>query len=761
MSSKQAFNPGRRAFLTGSAAGAGLAVAGVPTRALGRIQAPHQLEKLKPTTETYGFCDMCFWRCGIKVRSRDGRVVKIDGNPEHPHNYGIVCAKGNAGPMWAYDPDRLKYPMRRVGKRGEGKWERISWDEALDEVAAGLARVKEQHGPQALTVIGHGTWMKPYTRLGRAFGSPNICSPAFGFCCGPRLVANDLVAGRTLTGNETLDLENCRYFLMLGRNITEALHNGEVRGWMDAVAKGAKSVYVDPRFNITASKSQEWLPIRPLSDHALLLALIHVVIEEQLYDQAFVAEYTTGLDELRQRVQSCTPEWAEGETEIPADTIRRIAREMAEAAPRALVYSPRRVTRTTNQLGTLLAIAQLNALLGVWDRYGGIFTPQTFDIPEPDLPPYEYPRADNLPEEWVDEEGRPLRADGAGVDGAFPLAWGDDRGLANQLWKVMATEKPYPIKAFIAAGGNGFLSGPDYELVHKAIENLEFFVACDVMPNEMNRYADILLPEASYLERYDDLQTGGQREGYVALRSPAMEPLHESRDAWTICKQIAERLDLGQYFPHDSVADLVDERLRKVGLSREELEQKGVAKIPADPAVNFPREHGRRSEFPTPSGKLELVPSRLKAMGYEEALDYRPQVAREPDEFHLAFGRTGVHTHTRTQNNPWLTEFMAENRLWVHPDAAAERGIEDGDPLRVTDRKGRSETLRAKVTRRIRKDTVFMVHGFGGFDPRRQQAYGRGGATSNLVSNDVDPYLGSAALDRGLVRVEKASGGEA
>lgn len=137
MSGKQAFNPGRRAFLSGSAAGVGLSVAGVPTRALSRIEVPHQVESLKATTETYGFCDMCFWRCGIKVRSRDGRAVKIDGNPEHPHNYGIVCAKGNAGPMWAYDPDRLKYPMRRVGKRGEGKWERISWDEALDEVAEG------------------------------------------------------------------------------------------------------------------------------------------------------------------------------------------------------------------------------------------------------------------------------------------------------------------------------------------------------------------------------------------------------------------------------------------------------------------------------------------------------------------------------------------------------------------------------------------------------------------------------------------------
>lgn len=144
--------------------------------------------------------------------------------------------------------------------------------------------------------------------------------------------------------------------------------------------------------------------------------------------------------------------------------------------------------------------------------------------------------------------GRALRLDGAGEQGRFPLAH-PEKGLTNRMWEAMADGKPYPIKAFFAAGGNGFMSGADFDTIHRALENLDFFVAADVMPNEMNMYADILLPEASYLERYDDLQTGGAREGYVALRSPAMAPLHDTRDAWSICKGIAERLDLGHYFP--------------------------------------------------------------------------------------------------------------------------------------------------------------------------------------------------------------------
>jgi len=748
------FDPTRRRFLSGAAAGTtAVTVGGFPTSALSRIDAPHRNEKLKPTKEVYGFCDMCYWRCGLKVRVRDGRAVKIDGNPEHPNNDGVVCGKGNAGLMVAYDPDRLKYPMLRVGERGEGKWKRISWEEAYDRVADGLLRIKEKYGAHALAMIGHGTWEKPYHRLVHAFGTPNAGSPVFGLCCGPRGKTNVLVTGRNLTGHETLDLENSRYFLMLGRNVTESLHNGETKAWIEGVSRGAKVVYVDPRYTITASKAQEWLPIRPLTDHALLLALIHVVVNEGLYDREFIAEYTTGLDELKVRVARYTPEWAEAETEIPAATIGRIAREMAEAAPAVLVYSPRRLTRTSNDLGMGMAMSILNSLFGVWDRKGGVFTPKSFDIPEVDLPPFEHPHAD-LPEALLDEHGGAVRVDGAGLGDKWPLA--DPKlGLVNQMWKAMAGQEPYPIKALLTAGGNAFMNGSDFETIRKGIDNLEFFVAADVMPNETNMYADILLPEASYLERYDDLQTGGAKDGFVAIRAPAMAPLHDTRDAWTICKELANRMDLGHYFPHESVADLIDERLKKVGLSRRELEEKGVIRIKASPEENFPREYGRRAEFPTPSGKVELVPSRLKTLGMEEAFDYAPQVRPDTGEFHFTFGRVGMHTHARTQNNIWLADLMAENELWIHPESAAERNIRQGDEVRVMDRRGRSGVLKAKVTPRIRRDTVFMAHGFGHFDPRMTTADGRGAADANLVSPDEEKSIGSVAMGRSLVRVEK------
>jgi thiosulfate reductase/polysulfide reductase chain A len=650
----------------------------------------------------------------------------------------------------------------------------ITWEDAFNEVAKNLNRIKKEHGSQSLALIGHGTWEKPYHRLAHAFGTPNTTSPVFGLCCGPRGLSNMMVMGRNLTGNETLDLDNCKYFLMMGRNITESLHNGETLGWVNGVANGAKVVYMDPRYSITASKSDEYYAIRPLTDHAFLLAMINVVINENLYDKDFVAKYTEGLDELTQRVQQYTPEWAEKITEVPAADIRRIAREMAAKAPSVFVYAPRRMTRSSNDLGTGLCITILNTLFGVWGRKGGVFTPIKYKVPEIDLPKFEHAHIENRLESGgdfdygdmnviADEHGKVHRADGAGVPGRWPIA-NAKYGLTNEMWRAMAEQKPYPIRALMTAGGNGFMNSTNFEIIKKALETVDFYVASDVIPNEMNMYADILLPEASYLERYDDLQVGGAREGYVAVRMPAMKPLHDTKDAWTICKELANRMDLGHYFPHDSIKELLDDRLKKAGSSLAEIEKVGVLKKPRDEKVNFPLDHGGTLKIKTPGGKTkaELIPSPLKMMQhpdgvtYDKALDYEEQVRPNEDEFHMTFGRVGYHTHARTQDNVWTADFMRENVLWIHPEPAKKRGIKEGDVVKVTDRKGRTEKIKAKVTVRIRKDTIFMVHGFGHWDKRMTTANGQGAADSNLASYEVDKHIGSMSMGMSLVKVAKA-----
>lgn len=765
MTAEKGPNPlSRRSFLKGGTlAGAGAAALTAPEAQAVGVSAPHRAEKLKDYTEHWSYCDMCYWRCGLKVRSRDGKAFKIDGNPKHPNNWGVVCAKGNAGIAQVFDPDRLKYPMLRTGERGENKWARIPWEEAYDRIAEGFLKVRDKYGPEALVLIGHGTWEKPYHRLMHALGTHNTTSPVYGLCCGPRGMSNKLVIGRNLTGNETYDSENCKYFLMMGRNVTESIHNGETLGWVSGKANGAKSVYVDPRYTITASKSEEWLPIRPLTDHAFLLAMINVVIKEELYDKAFIGEYAVGFDELKARTAKYTPEWQAPITDIPADAVRRIAREMAEKAPAVLVYAPRRNTRTTNDLGMGLSVSILNSLFGVWDRKGGVYSPQVFHVPEPDLPPFPQ-TLQGRPEGGGDfdfskdaregRHGEVERADGAGVPGRWPIA-NTDYGLTNQMWKAMAAQKPYPLKGLLTGGGNGFMQSQNKDTIHRALMNMDFYVAADILPNEMNAYADILIAESSYLERYDDLQTGGARQGYVALREPAMKPIHDTRSSWEVCTALSRRMGVAVYFPHDTIEELLEDRLSKIGSSLAQLREKGILVVPADDKVNFPREFGGKSVFATPTGKLELIPSELKRHGLDGALEFEPQVRPEDDELHFTFGRIGFHTHARTQNNKWLMYFMPENVLWLHPETARARAVAEGDRVRVTDRLGRSETLPAKVTPRIRRDTAFMVHGFGHWDERLSVAKGKGGADANLASDAHDKTLGTATMGVSLVRVAK------
>jgi thiosulfate reductase/polysulfide reductase chain A len=194
-----------------------------------------------------------------------------------------------------------------------------------------------------------------------------------------------------------------------------------------------------------------------------------------------------------------------------------------------------------------------------------------------------------------------------------------------------------------------------------------------------------------------------------------------------------------------------------VGSSLAEIEKVGILKIPADPKKNFPLDHGGKLKIKTPGGKTkaELIPSMFKMMGYDKALDYVEQVRPNEDEFHMTFGRVGFHTHARTQDNVWTADLMRENVLWIHPEPATKRGIQEGDLVKVTDRKGRTEKIKAKVTKRIRKDTIFMIHGFGHFDDRMTTAYHHGASDSNLASYEVEPHIGSMSMGLSLVKVEK------
>lgn len=332
----------RRRFLQASTGLAGLASAGA---AVADAQShPPGWRGDTRVEQIATNCEMCFWRCGVMAEVADGKVLKLQGNPHHPLTKGQLCARGNAGTQLLYDPDRLKYPMIRTGRREEGKFRRASWNEALDLFATRLKDLKQKYGAESVGYCPHGVSAGFFGTLLKAYGTPNAAEPAFAQCRGPRDVGYQLTFGRAVNSPEPVDMEEAKAIVLIGSHIGENVFTSQVTNFITGLQRGAKLIVVDPRFSTAASKADWWLPIKPGTDLALLLAWMTVLISENLYDQDYIAKYATGLKELEEYVKGFTPEWADPITEIPAAQIRETARAMAAAKPAVAIHPGRHVT---------------------------------------------------------------------------------------------------------------------------------------------------------------------------------------------------------------------------------------------------------------------------------------------------------------------------------------------------------------------------------------------------------------------------------
>lgn len=343
----------------------------------------------KATVAIPTVCEMCLWRCGAVARVADGRLWKLEGHPENPKSNGRLCARGLAGIGELYDPDRLKKPLIRTGARGEGLFREATWDEALDHTAKALLRIKEQYGPEAVAFFGHYAGDKWFVdTLAPAWGSPNAAKPSVSMCTTPREVAANLTFGRPLGSHEPVDWEHTRYIVLLGTHIGENAHNTTMQDFTAARARGARVAVVDPRFSTVASKADHYLPIKPGTDTALLLAWMHVLITENLYDREYIDRYTEGFDRLAEHVRPFTPQWAAPITDLPAEAIAAVAREMAAVRPQAVLVPGRHVVWYGNDTQRLRALYLVNALLGNWGRRGGFYIPESPYVEEYPLPPF-------------------------------------------------------------------------------------------------------------------------------------------------------------------------------------------------------------------------------------------------------------------------------------------------------------------------------------------------------------------------------------
>ncbi|NND78548.1 MAG: molybdopterin-dependent oxidoreductase, partial [Maribacter sp.] len=475
----------------------------------------------------------------------------------------------------------------------------------------------------------------------------------------------------------------------------------------------------------------------PATDIALLLAWMHVLIDEDLYDKAYVDKYTTGFNELREHVQDFTPEWAYGITTIKPAVIRKTARVMAAAAPSTIIHPGRHVTWYGDDSQRARAIAILNGLLGAWGRRGGFYFKEKIGIPKYPHPPYPKPK-------WGWEQ----------IGENYPFA---EMGITNELIKatIPSKENKYPIKSWVVAGTNLNNSIPNKKLLEEAIDSLEFMVVVDTMPMEITGYADVVLPECTYLERYDDIRSATNREPSIALRMPAVKPRFNSKPAWWMAKQIGEKLGLHDYFNYQDYKEVIAWQLEKLGTSLEEMEKIGVKKFKRKSGSMYLTE-GQNYEFPTESGKIEFYSKELAALGFDPIPKYTKHPEPADGYYRLNYGRSPMHTFSRTVNNPNLNDLKSENDLWVNPKVARILDLKKGQYVWLENQDGVQSIfpIRVRVTERIRWDSVYMVHGFGHNNKKLGRAHGKGASDTQLISQvAIDPLMGGTGMRGNFVKI--------
>lgn len=728
----------RREFIKVSTVGAGsLAVAGglltsLPIKNIFGQGESVDNQKDNANKQFPTYCEICFWQCAAWVQTDDeGEIKSVTGNVDDPHCNGRLCPRGTAGVGMYKDKDRLKNPKQRVIVDGKQVFKDISWDEAFDFIAEKMNDVKRDFGPECTALFTHGSGGKFLGHMLKAFGSSNIAAPSYAQCRGPREVGFIATFGAGIGSPEPTDIRDSRCLVLIGSHIGENMHNGQVQEMSDMIRNDATIITVDPRFSTAASKSKYWLPIKPATDLALLLAWIHEIIYNDYYDKEYIEKYAYGFDELKAHVKNFTPEWAYGITTIEPKVIRETAREMRNASPSVIIHPGRHVTWYGDDTQRLRAVAILNALLGSWGRRGGFYNPEGMSLPKYPAPKYPKPTKD-----WR-----------SAFPGQYKLA---DLALASGMCDatVPSISRDCSIKAWIVNGTNLIETLPNQANTIAAIEALDLLVVIDTMPMEITGYADIILPECTYLERYDMVRTSKHRIPTLALRMPAHKPLYDSKPDWWIAKELGKRLGLEDYFAYDTIEDMLDWQLKKVGSSLEEMQKIGVKKLEREYQDLYFLD-GEDYEFNTNTGKIELYSTALEDEGFDPMPKYTAHPEPDPGFYRLIYGRAPMHTFSRTANNPQLHDLMEENTCWINPKVAKEWDINNGQEIWLENQDGIVSTfpIKVRVTERIRFDSIYMVHGFGHSKKQLSRAYGRGASDAQLITRVmIDPIMGGTGM---------------
>lgn len=809
----------RRKFLQGTVA---LSVVAASTSALSSTSSKDDKKTLGTTKVSNDkelkviptLCEMCVNKCAAYARVENNVVTKLDPNPHFPKSRNMLCARGNAGIQALYDPDRLKYPLIRVGERGDGKYKRVTWDEAYTYISEKMTKILDEEEDNKSTIgycAGEGMAEHTFkTFMSDKIGSTNFVNHA-------SICLQTAVSGYALTigAYGQADLENAKYVIMAGANRAEAIVTPDTMDLFKRTrGKGAKLVVIDPRFTNTAIHADTYLAIKPGTDLAFALALTYHVIKFELYNRTYVKNNFSNFDKYKEHVLSSnyTPEWAEEITGIPANDIRQVAEDFMAHAPQSIYYQGRRSTWAKNDFQLRRAQAIFSALGGGIDVKGGIVFGKKLPLDS---------HGTNAPM-YANAEPRIEKGEAAVIGGSGSwIAW---RNM------IIEERSPYPVRAFFVYKQNPMLSVPNTAKTKKLLEKMDLVVVIDTMPSDTAMMADVILPECTYLEREDPIKSFPGIEPSIALRKKAVDPMYETKPVLEIVRGLATKLSKPLWEITKKYDEDVQEEIE--GMSAEEIEEfyedggynladvyhhsqeemnkhmfvpkygekawevlreKGVfypkflesfEKIDnnsfkyynekdkfhtvvklenesdadeIDTCIN-PRDIAEvKRLFATPSKKIECYLTNLEKKGVAAMPIWNDDdVKKVPNgKFKFISGRHAQFTQNSTSNNVMLLELMPENYVWINNEEAKELSIKHGDLVEIMSSVGVVK-LKAYPTNKIIPQTIFYVHGFGAQSAAQTFGYKNGASDNQIIEDDIEPVFGGAIMHETIVTVRKA-----
>jgi len=724
-------------------------------------------ERLVPTV-----CSShCGGACLLKVHVKDGVIRQIETDDgEEPQLRG--CLRGRAYRQRVYDPDRVLYPMKRVGAKGEGKFERVSWDEALDRVAGEVKRVRDTYGPASIVLApmpgDHSTFSHGCVeRLLAMAGGYTAVWGITSFQAG--IMASLATYGMWYTDNTRDDLVNSRLIILWGWNPADTI-SGTNSCWYMAQARerGTRIVSVDPRYTDTAvALADQWIPIRPGTDSAMLIAMAYVMITEKLHDQRFLDTYTVGFDRFRDYVLGeedgvpKTPTWAEDITGVSSDVIEQLAREYATIKPAALIagIAPGRTAYGEQFHRAACTLAAMTGNIGI---HGGDAAGRSWEsivvggFPFPEM---LMPGLEPLP--------NPVEAEfpGRGWGPAYDAVLGTQPRihwvkLADAILKGKAGGYHADYKLLYVAHSNYINQFPNSNKIRKALESLEFIVTEEQLMTPTARYADIILPVCTFMERNSN--TVGHGSAFVGSHNKVIEPLGESKSMFDISVALAERMGITG-FVDKTAKELLQEQAARFGVpDYAKFKEEAIYRYPLpEPYVAFKAQidDPDNNPFFTASGKIEIYsqqwadennPEFPPVPKYIETWESRNDPMSEKYPLQLITTHFKRRTQSQFDNLPWLRELQRQAIL-MNPEDARARSVKDGDLVRVFNDRG-AVVIPVEVTERIMPGVIDMPQG-AWYAPDKR-GVDRGGCANTLTNDEYSPS-GAFAYNTALVEVEK------